>query len=968
MIKKTWLLLLVLFYQLGFTQNLDPLRTIDYKKQEAWVDSIMSQMTLDEKIGQIFMVAAYSNKNEKHTKEILELIDKYHIGALIFFQDDPVKQVQLTNRYQDSSKVPMLIGIDGEWGLNMRLKNTYKYPWNMTLGAVQDNELVEVLGEQIGEQCNRMGIHMNFAPVVDVNTNPDNPIIGNRSYGESYTNVAEKAVAFTSGMQGKFVLASAKHFPGHGDTATDSHLTLPTVSFSKERLEAIELYPYRKTFDAGLGAVMVAHLSIPSLEPDVKLPSSLSPNVVTGLLKQEMGFNGLIISDALNMKGSANYSSSAEVNLAAFIAGNDLLDVPLDIPETVDLFKTAIARGDLPLYRLNESVEKILRTKYWAGLNNYKPIPEENLIADLNLVENKVLHSKLVDASITLVKNDHGILPIQNLEQKIAYLSIGDAPSQPFMDRLNSFTQVDTLNYQSKDINQKLKTYDLLILGFHKSNKNPWKSYKFHPDEVKLIQELSKENKVVLNVFTSPYSLLQIPKFDNIEAVVVSYQNSLLAQDLSAQKIFGASPYKGKLPVSIHNQFKVGEGLMLPSIKRLGYSFPEEVGIDSQKLYKVDSLMEIVIDSHMAPGGQVLIAKNGKIVFDKSYGYYTYSKKQKVTNQSIYDLASLTKILGGMPMIMKSEEEGKYDLDDKLGDILPYLKGSDKEDITIKEALTHYGRIYPWIAFYKETLDSVSGKPLRSIYRTKPSDSFSVRVSKNLYMKNTYVDTIYKRIKGSELLEPDTYKYSGLIFLLFKKYMVDTYHQDLDQLNDSLFYKPIGTHLTYHPLNHFPKKIIVASEIDTYYRNDTIKGYVHDMAAAMLGGVSGNAGLFGNSEDVAKMMQMYLQEGYYAGQQLLDSLTFEKFNHRYFEEEHVRRGLGFDKPQLDPEVLNTCGCVSDLSFGHSGFTGTYAWADPKTQLIYVFLSNRTYPTMDNNMLGKKDVRTNIQQYIVDALQ
>ena len=335
MLKKLFFIffLLTLFNLVG--QNLDPLRTDDYFSQEKWVDSILSSMTIDEKIGQLFMIQAYSNLDSVHENEIKEMIEEYHVGNLIFMQGTPIKQAQLTNTYQSLSKIPLMVGFDGEWGLDMRLQNTYRFPWNMTLGAIQDNTLVRKFGEHLGRHAKRIGIHVNFAPVVDINTNPLNPIIGNRSFGEDKQNVTQKAIAFSQGMQSEGILANAKHFPGHGDTATDSHLKLPVLNFSKERLDSIELFPYKRVFDAGMASVMTAHLSIPVLESNPKLPTSLSPKVVTDLLKDKLGFLGLIFTDGLNMKGAANYSSSAEINLAAIQAGNDVLLIPQDVPASI---------------------------------------------------------------------------------------------------------------------------------------------------------------------------------------------------------------------------------------------------------------------------------------------------------------------------------------------------------------------------------------------------------------------------------------------------------------------------------------------------------------------------------------------------------------------------------------------------------------------------------------------------------
>lgn len=970
MIKK---ILFIVFIMNGLflkAQSIDPLKTKDSIAQKQWVDAIIDSMTVEEKIGQLFMVAAYSNKDEKHEKFITNLIEKYHIGALIFFQDQPLKQAQLTNKYQSLSKYPLLIGIDGEWGLNMRLKSTFRYPWNMTLGAVRNNSLITAFGVQVAKHCNSMGIHMNFAPVVDVNINPNNPIIGNRSFGENPENVAQKSIAFTKGLQSLNVLASAKHFPGHGDTDTDSHLALPVIDFTKERLDSVELYPFRKIINEGVAGIMVAHLSVPNLEPNKSLPSSLSKPIVTDLLQNEMQFKGLVITDAMNMKASANFSSSQEINLAAILAGNDLLDVPLNIPETVERFMQALASGELTEERLNHSVRKILKTKYWAGLNNYKPIETENLIEDLNTAEDELLHRKLVENSVTLLKNEEVIFPVQNLDKKkIAYVKLGDSKNDSFVNMLNNYAQVDVISGTNLDeLLVKLKQYNLVIVGFHKSNVNPWKDYKFRYVDLVWLQEIARENKVILDVFASPYSLLQIKTFQNIEGLVVSYQNSKVAQEISAQMIFGAIDIKGKLPLSIKNVFSEGHGLMSTSLNRLGYSIPEDVGMSSSKLEKIDSIAGVVLKDKMAPGLQVLVARKGKVIYNKSFGYHTSEKKLSVQSSDIYDVASLTKILASLPLIMELEENKILSLDSTLGELLPKFKNSNKDTLTVKEVLSHYGRLHAWIPFYVKTLDSITKKPSDTYYSQVRSKNYALKVAENLYLRTDYKDSIINIIAKEEQRSRIGYKYSDLSYYIFKDYMEGYYRKDLAKLTESHFYKSLGANRTsYLPLNKFNKSEIVPTEKDDYYRFQLVHGYVHDMGAAMQGGIGGHAGLFSNANDIAKIMQMYLQKGYYGGKRYFQPKTIDKFNHRYYAENEVRKGVGFDKPQIKEKEKATCGCVSDSSFGHSGFTGTYTWADPESEVVYVFLSNRIFPTASNKSLVRYNIRTDIQQFIQDAI-
>ncbi len=974
MLKKK--LLPIIFFisiYLVNAQSIDPLRAKDIDAQEVWVESTMDSLSLEEKIGQLFMVQAYSNRDANHEKEIIEMIEKYHIGNLIFMQGTPDKQVVLNNKYQSSAhKVPLMIGFDGEWGLDMRLKNTYRFPWNMTLGAVQDEKLIEDLGERIAKHCKRVGIHMNFAPVVDINTNPDNPIIGNRSFGEDKENVARKSIALTKGMQKVGVLANAKHFPGHGDTASDSHHTLPTINFTKQRLDSLELYPFKQQFDAGVASVMTAHLSIPSLEPNPVLPSSLSKAVVTELLQQELGFQGLVLTDGLNMKGAANYSTSAEINLAAILAGNDMLLIPQEIPASIALLKESIESGVLTMERLEHSVRKILRAKYLVGLADYQPLKTENVVEDLNTTKDELLHRSLVKNSLTVIKNEASDIPIKKLqEKKVAYVSLGDGDGKSFVKMLQNYTKVDVVKAEHlNDLNTKLKAYNLVIIGFHKSDKNPWKSYKFSNKDLVWLQAIARENKVILDVFASPYSLLQVDSFTNIEGILLSYQNSKLSQELSAQALFGAFELKGKLPVSIKEDFKVGAGITTASLNRFEYTLPESVGISSKKLEDIDAYLDTILKQRMAPGAQVLVARKGKVIYNKSFGYQTYNKKRKIENSHIYDLASLTKILASLPAIMKLEEDKKLSVFSSLGDVLPSYKGSNKKDMNLKQMLSHTAGLKAWIPFYTRTLDSITKKTSGSqYYSTKKTSQYPIKVAKNLYLKNVYKDSIHARIKDSDLRDKKSYKYSDLAYYIVKDIVEDKYQQRIDEVVDTNFYKSLGLNRTcYLPLGKIDWEEIVPSEQDDYYRNQLLRGYVHDMGAAMQGGVGGHAGLFANANDIAKMMQMYMNEGTYGGVQYFLPETIQKFNKRYYAKARNRRGLGFDKPQINPREKPTCGdCVSDKSFGHSGFTGTYTWADPANEIVYVFLSNRTYPSMTNRKLVKSSIRTKIQRVITEAI-
>lgn len=970
MIKKILLLALLLNAVFLEAQNPDPLQTNDAVFQTKWVDSIMNNMTIDEKIGQLFMVQAYSNKDEKHRIFIDSLIKDYHIGGLIFMQGTPEKQAILTNNYQSISKIPLLIGFDGEWGLDMRLKDSYRFPWNMTLGAITDNKLLEDFGAQLGKQCKRLGIHINFAPVVDININPENPIIGNRSFGENRENVTQKALAFVKGMQSQYVLSNAKHFPGHGDTASDSHKSLPILDFDFNRLDSIELYPYKKLIKNNLTSVMVAHLSVKGLEGNKDCPTSLSYQVISKLLKEKLNFKGLILTDALNMKGVSNYSELGDINLDALLAGNDMLLIPTDVSLAIDTIKVALSQNLISEERINYSVIKILKAKYWAGLNNYKKIELANLQQDLNSIEDELLHRNLVENSITLLKNESLVFPIQHLERKkIAYVKLGDADHSDFLNMLKNYTEVDEISNDTLvNLISDLKPYNLVIVGFHKSNDNPWKDYKFTEEELLKLQEIAKSNDVILDIFASPYSLLQVENFKCIEGVLVSFQNSKIAQEISAQMLFGALEIKGKLPVSIANQFSENDGITSNSLGVLGYSIPEDVGLSSEKLSKIDSVATVALNGKMTPGMQILVARKGKVVYNKSFGFHTDEENTQVVNSDLYDIASLTKILATLPLIMELEEREILGLNSTLGSLIHKLRKSNKNKLTVKEVLSHYGQLKPWVPFYINTLDNVTKKPSTEYYRVERSNKFNIKVTDSLYLLSSYYDEMFDIIADSELLKKKEYKYSDLPFYIFKNYIEGHYKNDLNVLTQLHFYRPMGANrTTYLPLDKFSKNEIVPTEKDNYYRFKLVHGDVHDMGAAMQGGIGGHAGVFSNANDIAKIMQMYLQKGYYGGQRYLKPETIQKFNLRYYANEGVRKGVGFDKPQLDENVKSTCGCVSQSSFGHSGFTGTYTWADPESEIVYVFLSNRIFPTAENMDLVKYNIRTEIQQLIQDAI-
>ena len=711
------LLFFLVFSFYSYSQN--PLVSDDAVKQEVWVDSIYNTLSIDQKIGQLFTIWVATKQGDDKMKEVSSIIEKNHLGGLIFSLGNIKDQAKYTNIFQSISKVPLLIGMDAEWGIGMRLDDAFSFPYNMSLGALNDDSLIYNVGKRIGVHAKRIGVHINFAPVTDINTNPNNPIIGSRSFGEDKINVTKKSLSYLKGMQSVGIMGSAKHFPGHGDTSTDSHKTLPVINFSAKRINDVELFPYKELIKNNLSTVMVAHMEVPSLEKEPKMPSTLSKNIISKLLKKKLKFEGLVITDAMDMKGVVDFNKNQSADVGALLAGNDVLLMPDDLDESTKSIKKAINDGIITEKRLKYSVKKILMAKYKAGLYKKNKIDLENIVEDMNSNIDKLLFEEITEKSITLIKNDNDILPIKDISTKIAFLEMGDSDSDEFFKILNHYTKVDKIEYDSKaELLTTLKPYQTVVVGFHKSTKSPFDPYKFNQSEIETLELLSKNKNVILNVFAKPYALMDLD-MTNISSILVSYQNNVIAQNKSAQIIFGALPAVGRLPVSISKKYPLHSSIKTKTINRLSYGLPSDKNFDLDILNSIDSVVEDAIQKRMTPGAQVLVSKNGKVVFNKSYGYKTYKKNNQIKWDHIYDLASLTKILSSVPLLMNEFESNGINEKSTLSDILPDLNLKDKGNLLLKEMLAHQSGLYPWIPFYKETLDSVSYNPLTSFYSKK---------------------------------------------------------------------------------------------------------------------------------------------------------------------------------------------------------------------------------------------------------
>jgi beta-N-acetylhexosaminidase len=942
-----------------------------------WVDSIFNRLNTDERIAQLIMVAAYSNRGEEHRKEILELIQEQKIGGLIFFQGGPVREAKLINAYQADATVPLLIAMDAEWGLGMRLDSTISFPFQMTLGAVQNDNLIYRMGTEVARQLKRAGIHVNFAPVVDVNNNPDNPVINYRSFGEDKNNVARKAIAYMKGMQDNGILTTAKHFPGHGDTGTDSHYALPQINHSRERLDSLELYPFREIINAGIGGVMVAHLNIPVLDSSAR-PSTLSKPIITDLLRRDLAFKGLIVTDAMNMKAVTASNPPGVADRDALIAGNDMLEFTENVARTISEVKKAIKQGLISQKEIDEKCRKMLAVKYGAGLSKSREIEAANIVDDLNTPHAKLLNRLLIEASITVLNNDHDLIPLQGLDTlRVASVSIGSNTVTSFQKTLSLYTSVEHLVIAEDadapfidSIKAQLKNYNLVIAGLHDEGARPLNKIDFSEPVRSFISELAKQKNTIMTVFKNPYVLDKLNAIEDADGLIVTYQNTRDTEELAGQLIFGGISASGRLPVSIGEKFSRGDGVDVQGGIRFKYTLPEDAGMDSRILSKVDSLVNQALSVKAIPGCQVFVAKDKKVVMYKVYGYQDYSDTVTVKRTDLYDLASLTKISASLPPLMKLYDEGVFKLDATLADYLPKFKSSNKAGIPMYDILTHQARFKPWIPFWKNTVKKNGGYKWFTI-KSDSSKRYPIRLKEEMYLHRNYPDKIVKAIRKSPLEAEKKYVYSDFFFILAPRVVESMIEEDFGAYVRTNFYAPLGANtLTYNPLKKYPEKAIVPTEHDYYFRHEPIHGTVHDEGAIMLGGVSGHAGLFANANDLAKLMQMYLDMGEYGGKRYINEATLKEWTRYQFPQNNNRRGLGFDKPNLQylRENNNTAKDASPLSFGHTGFTGTMTWMDPQTGLLYIFLSNRVNPTRANTRLYQLNTRTKIQQILYDAIK
>jgi beta-N-acetylhexosaminidase len=944
-----------------------------------WVDSVMSSLTLEEKVAQLIWVAAFSNRDLSHEVYISELIKKTGIGGIIFFQDNPQKQAEMINYFQQISKTPLMVVTDGEYGIGMRLKGIIKFPFQMTLGAIGNDSLVYLMGKAVASQFKRAGVQINLAPVADVNNNPENTVINFRSFGENPENVSRKSLMYMKGLQDNGIIAVAKHFPGHGDTKVDSHLDLPVLSQSRLRIDSIELVPFKTLINCGITGVMPGHLLIPSVDPTPDLPSTISYPVLTGLLKNELSFKGLILSDAMNMGGITKYTTPGEAEVLALKAGMDVLEYVTDPEKSIKTIIESI-RKDLTSELIDEKCRKVLAAKYWAGLSKQVPVIVEDISKELSPPATDALIRDLYANSLTVLNNKENIIPVKNLANiKIASLAINSGEITPYQLMLSKYTKVDnyfidTLSSRKIDmLLNKLEKYDLVVAGVFDTDQRSSMNFGIPEGLDSLLEKLNAGNKCIITYFGNPYAIARISSFHETYGLIIAYQENEYTQELSAQLIFGGIGAHGTLPVTINSNWPLGSGIITPGNLRVQYGIPESVGISSEILSaKIDSIVNIGLTAKAFPGCEVMAARKGVVIYSKTYGFQTYDNRVQVLENDLYDLASVTKVSATLPGLMMLNTEGKFSPDETLGYYLPYFKHSNKNNILMRDMLTHQAGLTSWIPFWKETVRK-DGKFRWNIFDSEYAKRFPIEVAQGLYINKNYRKRIFSEIKKSPLGEKK-YVYSDLTFIIAPEIIEKLTGQKWYDYVTTNIYQKIGAYdIGFNPYLKYPLSRIVPTEYDSLFRKQLLHGTVHDEGAAMLGGISGHAGLFATANDLMKLMEMYRRMGEYGGEQLIGKEVMEEYTHIQFPENKNRRGLGFDKPLINNAELTQkeaypAKSASPSSFGHSGYTGTFVWIDPLYEITYVFLCNRVYPTRNNNLLSDLNIRSGILQAIYDSIK
>jgi beta-glucosidase-like glycosyl hydrolase/CubicO group peptidase (beta-lactamase class C family) len=934
--------------------------------EKKWVRKQFSALNMNEKIGQLMVIRAHSNWPQNKIDSITNLIQQYNVGGLCFFQGGPVRQALQTNAYQTVAKTPLFIAIDGEWGLGMRLDSVESFPRQLSMGAFASSNLVYQMGAAIAAQLKRLGIQINYGPVIDINNNPLNPVINDRSFGQSKAKVIQQGVAYMKGLQDNGVMATAKHFPGHGDVNVDSHFDLPVINKSKADLDSLELVPFKALIDAGIESIMVAHLSVPAIDDRPKYATSLSPKAVNGLLKKELGFKGISVTDAMDMKAIANYFPQGEANVQAILAGNDMLCLPGEIGQSIKKVREAVKERRIKRSDINARVKKILTAKYKYGLDVSKQIDTANLIADLNQSVSTI-NAAMAQQSLTFLRANNS--PILN--NKTAYLAMNAKTTNTLTTSIASTYGVKVFYTNGKDakelasINDSLKGYDQVLIGLHGYSRRPANHFELPAATLEFLNEMGHENWIHL-IFGNPYA---VGDFSKIKNILFAFEDTKYSHSAAQKWLEGKIQAVGTLPVTISPELQYGMPSESPVKKKIIVAPVSQVNIDQVKLSKIDSIVADAILLGAIPGCQVLVAKDNQIVFNKSYGTIAGAQSPQVTNMTLYDLASMTKTSATTVAIMKLVEEGKLNIEKTIGDYLPWVIGNPKATIRLKELLIHEAGLFPYIKFYEALLNPDGSINSKWIVPVQDA-THQLMVTPNKYLANNWMDTIRSKILNSPITTPGKYVYSDNDFIFLGNIVEQVTGMSLQDYCTKTFYGPMNMRSTgFLPLERTDKSNIAASELDNYFRKELIQGSVHDEGASTMGGIAGHAGLFSNATDLAKLYMMLLNGGQWEGQTYLKPSTIELFTS--YQSATSRRGLGFDKTTKDNASSKDpypSFSAPAAVFGHTGFTGTCVWADPDNQLLYIFLSNRVFPTRDNKAFSTLNLRAKIQEQIYQAIK
>ncbi|HET6253796.1 MAG TPA: glycoside hydrolase family 3 N-terminal domain-containing protein [Puia sp.] len=984
------LALSLLLVTTGLTRSFSQQTTV--LSADAWVDSVFRTLTPDEKITQLMVIRLSGIDPATHRPHFFdsiadEAVRKYNVGGICTFQGDPVAQAERINRLQGMAKTPVLFCIDAENGLGMRMDSVQGLPRQMMLGATSDTGLIYRYGRLVGNQCKRIGIQVDYAPVVDINNNPDNPVINDRSFGEDKRRVAEFGIQYMRGLQDAGVMACAKHFPGHGDVAVDSHLDLPVINKDRRQLDSLELYPFRQLFKAGVGSVMIAHLYIPAIDKTPNRATSLSYENVTKLLRKQLHYQGISFTDALEMKGVTKYYPDGDAAVQSLIAGNDMLCLPGDVALSLEKIKIAIREKRLRWKDIDARVKRVLAAKYAYGLAEWRPVVLTHLTADVNEGVSE-MRREVAKNAITLLQNqDSAVFPLLRAQigpeaitplhpvpkKRIAYIGMGLTAENALSQRMHEDYAADVYlfdyNLDSAKAAAALELlshrYDAIVIGLHNYARYPARNFLISNPAAWLLGRLEERERCVTMVFGNPYAIRNTCQ---AKVLVACYEDDSTTQQVAADLLNGKFTARGHLPVTVCPEYRVGAGIMGP-YRALPAADPLTLGMDTMQLNKIDAICEEAIAKQAAPGCVVLVARDGKIAYEKSFGYMTYDHKEPVYTETMYDMASCTKICATTMATMKLYDEGRLDLQKTLGDYLPWVRGSDKANLTIWDILLHQAGLVPDVVFYKEVVDSTKDQnPMPGVFTTQPDSLHGVRVAENLYLRNDWRDTMNLRIAQSAL-GPKKYVYSDNDFIFMGEIVEAITGMTLDEYVRKTFYEPLGmTSTGFLPRERFPLARIAPTALEPIFRHQLLRGDVHDPGSAMFGGVAGHAGLFSDAYDLAILEQMLLDGGTFNGRTYLKKSTIDYFT--AYHSDISRRALGFDKPEKDNAKLKQaypCLSASPETFGHTGFTGTCVWVDPKYDLVFIFLSNRVNPIENNPRLSGLNIRGRIQETVYQAM-